>query len=88
VEVTCSHSKNPALGWDVTAAAKAGAGEGIARAQVIVNDVSSYDKSFNPPLSTWQEQIPQQGEYPGDNEVLVVITSDKDEDTECLDSWS
>ena len=88
MEVTCSHSKNPALGWDVTATAKAGAGEAIKRAQVLVNDLSKYDKSFNPPLNSWQEQLPQQGEYPGDNDVLVVITNSKDEDTECVDSWS
>jgi hypothetical protein len=88
VEVTSSHSKNPALGWDVTAAAKAGAGESITRAQVFVNDFSKYDKSFNPPLSSWQEQLAQQGEYPGDNEVLVVITNDKGEDAESVDSWS
>jgi len=88
VEVTCLHTKNPALGWDVTATAKAGAGEKITRAQVFVNDVSKYDKSFNPPLNSWQEQLPQQGQYPGNNDVLIVITSDKDEDTESADSWS
>lgn len=88
MEVTSSHSKNPALGWDVAATAKAGAGEKITRAQVLVNDISIYDKSFNPPLTSWQEQLPQQGNYPGSNDVLVVITSDKGEDTESADSWN
>ena len=88
MDVTCSHSKNPALGWDISAAAKTAAGEKIARAQVYVNDMLKYDKSFNPPLSSWQEQLPQQGEYPGDNETLVVITDENDQETECLDSWS
>ncbi len=88
MEITCSHSKNLALGWDIAATAKAATEETITRAQVFVNDTTKYDKLFNPPLNSWQEQLPQQGEYPGDNEVLVVITNGKDEDTECVDSWS
>jgi hypothetical protein len=87
MDVTSSHSRNPALGWDITACAKAEKGEKIVRAQIIVNDFPQYDESFEPPVSAWQEQLPQQGEYPGDNKVLVVITDDKYEDTESLDSW-
>jgi hypothetical protein len=88
MDVTSSHSRNPALGWDIAACAKADKGEKIVRAQIIVNDFPEYDKSFDPPVSNWQEHLPQQGEYPGDNKVLVVITDDQDEDTESLDSWS
>jgi hypothetical protein len=88
VEVTSSHSKNAALGWDITASAKAGAGERITRAQVYLNGFPKYDQSFNPPLSNWQEQLPQEGEYPGENEVRVLITNDRGEETESRDSWS
>jgi len=88
VDVTCSHSKNPTIGWDITASAKAGTGEKIARAQIFVNGDSAYDKLFDAPVNSWQEQLPGQGEYPGDNEVLVVITDDKGEDTDSIDSWS
>lgn len=88
MEVTCSHSKNLVLGWDITASAKSAAGETIARAQVLLNGFPKYDESFDPPLSNWQHQFPQQGEYPGDNEVRVVITNDKGENTESVDSWS
>jgi hypothetical protein len=88
VEVTSSHSKNPALGWDIAASAKAGAGEKISRARIFVNQLSRYDKSFDPPVASWQEQLPQQGEYPGNNEVRVVITNDRSEDAESADTWS
>ncbi len=88
MEVTSSHSKNPATGWDITASAKCAAGEAISRAQVLVNDISKYDRSFNPPISIWQEQFTEQGNYPGDNEVLVVVTNDKGEQAESVDSWS
>jgi hypothetical protein len=88
MDINISHTKNPALGWDITASAKAGAGEKIARAQILVNDVSRYDRTFDHPVVAWQDQLPQQGEYPGDNEVRVVITNDNAEDTESVDAWS
>jgi hypothetical protein len=80
--------RNPALGWDISASAKAGKGEKIARARIIVNDFPEYDETLDPPVSNWQEQLSQQGEYPGTNKVRVVITDDKGEETDSLDSWS
>jgi hypothetical protein len=88
MEVTSSHTRNPALGWDISASAKAGKGEKIARARIIVNDFPEYDESFDPPISSWKEQLPQQGQYPGDNKVRVVITDEDSDDTESLDAWS
>jgi len=83
-----THKKNPAVGWDISASAKADKGEKIARAQIIVNGSSEYDKTFDPPISSWQEQLNQQGQYPGENTVQVIVTDDKGEDTESDDSWS
>jgi hypothetical protein len=88
MDVTSSHSKNPAVGWDITASSKAGAGEKIARAQIIVNDFPEYDKTFDPPISNWQQQLQQQGQFPGDNRVRIIVTSDKGDETESDDSWS
>jgi hypothetical protein len=86
--VTSTHAKNPLIGWDIAASAKADAGEKIARAQIIINGSSEYDKTFDTPLSSWQEQLSQVGDYPGDNTVEVIATSDKGEDTGSEDSWS
>ncbi len=83
-----SHQKNPLIGWDITASAKVDKDEKIARAQILVNDSSEYDETFDPPLSSWQKQLSQKGEYPGDNTVRLVITSDTGGDTEAEDSWS
>ena len=88
MKVTSSHTKNPAVGWDISASAIADLGEKIARAQIRVNGGLKYDKSFNPPISSWQQQLSQQGEYPGDNSVEVVVTSDKGDDTEADDAWN
>jgi hypothetical protein len=88
MDVISSHSKNPALGWDISASAKAGKEEKIMRAQIIVDDFPEYDKSFDPPISNWQQQLHQQGQYPGDNTVRVIVTNDHSEDTESVDSWN
>jgi len=56
--------------------------------QVLVNGSREYDQTFDPPISNWQRQLTQQGQYPGDNTVRVIATSDKGDDTESDDSWS
>jgi hypothetical protein len=88
VTVTSQHAKNPAIGWDISAAAKADAGEKITRAQIIINGLIAYDNTFIPPISNWQVQLDQMGQYPGANTVRVIASNDKGEDTESDDSWS
>jgi hypothetical protein len=88
VTVTSQHAKNPAIGWDISGAAKADDGEKIARAQIIINGQVAYDNSFIPPIGSWQVQLTQKGQYPGENTVRVIASSDKGEDTESDDSWS
>jgi hypothetical protein len=88
MNVTSTHAKNPAEGWDISAAAKADQGEKIARVQIILNGFTEYDKSFAPPVNAWQQLLIQRGEDPGDNTVEVIATNDDGEDTESEDSWS
>jgi hypothetical protein len=88
VTLTSQHAKNPAIGWDISAAAKADDGEKIARAQIIINGLIAYDNTFVPPISNWQVQLDQMGQYPGTNTVRVIASNDKGEDTESDDSWS
>lgn len=86
--VTSQHAKNPAEDWDISVVAKADSGEKIARIQVFVNGFSAYDKTFVPPISDWQEQLEQQGQYPGENTVRVIVTNEKGDDTVTDDSWT
>jgi len=83
-----THVRNPALGWDITATAKAEKGEKIMRAQVLVNGFTEYDEQFNPAISNWQTQLRQKGQCPGDNKVEAIITDDKGEDTSSVDEWN
>jgi hypothetical protein len=86
--VGSTHAKNPAADWDISASAKADTGEKIARAKILVNGSSEYDKSFDPFISSWQTQLIQKGRYPGDNTVQVIVTNDKGDDTGSDDEWS
>jgi hypothetical protein len=85
---TLSHTKDPLIGWDITASAKVDKSEKITRAQIIVNDVAEFDETFDPPLSSWSKTLNQQGEYPGDNTVQLIVTDDQGNDTAAEDSWS
>lgn len=87
MKTTLSHQKNPAVAWDISASATAEKGEKIVRAQIIVDDFPEYDTTFDQPLSSWQQQLTQQGQYPGDNRVRLIITDQNDQDTEADDSW-
>ena len=86
--VSTQHAKNPAMGWDISASAKADVGEKIARAQIFINGFVAYDNSFVPPIGSWQLQLTQKGQYPGENTVRVIASNDKGENTESDDSWS
>jgi hypothetical protein len=87
MKLTLSHQKNPAVGWDVSASAAAEKNEKIVRAQIIVDDFPEFDETFASPLSVWQKQLTQQGQFPGDNKVQLIVTNDKGEDTESEDEW-
>ena len=76
------------MGWDRSGAAKADAGEKIARVQIIINGQVVYDNSFIPPIGSWQVQLTQKGQYPGENSVRVIASNDKGEETESDDFWS
>jgi hypothetical protein len=41
-----------------------------------VNGFSKYDKGFPSPLTQWQQELGQQGQYPGDSTSRLEITSD------------
>ncbi|MGA8432621.1 MAG: hypothetical protein WB729_22535 [Candidatus Sulfotelmatobacter sp.] len=90
MKLTLSHQKNPAVGWDVSASAatdKSDGNEKIVRAQIIVDDFPEYDETFASPLSNWQKQLTQQGQFPGNNKVRLIVTNDKGENVESEDEW-
>ena len=88
MNLTLTHQKKPALGWDISASAAGEKDEKISRAEILVNNASKYDKKFNPPLAQWQQQLDQQGQYPGDNTSELRLTSNRNTVSVANDGWS
>lgn len=86
MKIDITHSKNPAIGWDINVRAAADPGEKLAFARVTVNGSPTFSDSLDG-LSSWSRTFAQQGEYPGSNTVRVDITNDKGEETSDEDSW-
>ena len=87
MKIDLAHSKNPAIGWDVQVAVTADAGETITNARIEVNGLPKVDEKFPAPLSRWQRTLQQQGQYPGENKVLVIVTNNKGENINGKDEW-
>jgi hypothetical protein len=88
MQTTVTHARNPLAGWDISALAKAGDKETITSARIIVNGFTELDQTFDEPLDQWQQQLSQQGNYPGNNQVLVEITNGDGEVIRTQDAWS
>lgn len=88
MDLTLTHKKNMAAGWNILASAKAAPGEKISRAQIFVNGFSKYDKSFASPLIQSQQELGQQGQYPGDSTTRLQVTSERGEVSSTEDSWN
>lgn len=87
MKLEITHRKNPASGWDISASAHAEGSEKIARARVNLNGFDLVDESFSEPVGTWQHELTQQGQYPGDNRVSVSVTDQNGNETSDEDSW-
>src|SRR2546426_11741950 len=88
MDLSLTHKKNMGSGWNILASAKGAAGEKIFRAQILVNGFSKYDRSFPSPLTQWQQELGQQGQYPGDNTSRLEITSERGDVSSAEDSWN
>jgi len=55
MDASLEHKKDPAVGWNILASAKAENNERISRAQILVNGFSKYDQSFTAPITSKAE---------------------------------
>jgi len=85
---TVTPQKDPAMDWNITVSAKAGAGESISAVEVRVNGFTKFSETFNPATNQWQRTLLQQGTYPGDNNAELIVTNAKGEKTSYYNEWS
>jgi len=88
MDASLEHRKDPAVGWNILASAKADNNEKISRVEILVNGFSKYDQSFRTPITQWKHELTQQGQFPGDNTTELKVTNDKGESSVAQDSWS
>jgi len=88
VNVEIAHSKNPAMGWDVDVTVTAEGKETIAGVRIDINGFTKCDEQVEPPARKWHRQMPQQGNYPGDNSVVVTATEAEGQESTSVDEWS
>jgi hypothetical protein len=86
--IDITHTKDPLAGWDVDVTVAAEGKETIARVQIEINGFSKCDEQVSPPARKWHRQMTQQGQYPGENRVVVTATDSNGEDTSAVDEWS
>jgi hypothetical protein len=83
------HSRQkPVVGWDIDTTVKAEANELIAHVRIVVNGFPECNETVDPRARKWHKQLRQQGQYPGDNKVVVTVSDDHGQDTSNVDQWS
>lgn len=81
-------AKNPAAGWDITTTILADKNEKLAHVQIRINDFPEYDKNIDPQANSWKNTLVQQGNWPGENRVVVTATNDAGKDYVHIQEWS
>jgi hypothetical protein len=75
-------------GWNIDVSVQADAGEKIVYVEVRVNDFPQIRDTPNDPVDSWEQQLTQQGVYPGDNKVQVLVRNDAGKETRAERKWS
>jgi hypothetical protein len=59
-----NHQKSVALGWDISASAKAESAETISAVDVVVNGISEYSETFSQPTNSGRERSLRKASIP------------------------
>lgn len=86
--IDTAHTKDPLAGWDIDVTVAGEGKETIAHVQIEINGFTKWDEQVSPPARKWHRQMTQQGQYPGENRVVVTATDSDGQDTVAVDEWS
>ncbi len=88
MDIAISHTRNPAVGWNIDITSKGEtAAEKVAQVVVRINGSPEPTESLNPPVRSWHKLYTQKGQYPGDNKVEVTVSDQDGNRTDASDSW-
>jgi hypothetical protein len=88
MKIDLAHTKDQLIGWNIQMKASAGKGERIAAVRITVNGFDVVDKKVDPPADQWDTELPQKGQYPGDNEIRAAVTDEKGQEFSAVSTWS
>ncbi len=88
MKIVIIHAKNPAAGWNIVVSIQADLGQKIADVEVRVNGFPEVRDTPTAPLDTWEQQLTQQGVFPGDNKVEVMVQDQDGQESRAEQKWS
>jgi hypothetical protein len=86
VKIATTHTKNPALGWDVDTTVIAENAEKIRHVHIEINASPASDEDV-PSTSSFHQTVVQKGQYPGQNKLLVKVLDADGNETSAEDEW-
>lgn len=88
MKIAITHTRNPLLGWDIDVKADGENGEKVTFVEVKVNGFPEVKDTPDEPLNSWERQLTQQGVFPGDNKVVVLVRDQNDDETSSEQAWA
>jgi len=88
MKIAISHARNVLMGWDIDVNVNAENQEKIAFVEVRVNGFPEVSETLDDPENSWERQLTQQGVFPGDNKVEVLVRDQNGNDTRSKQAWT
>jgi hypothetical protein len=87
MQIDIKHSKNALAGWDVDVTVSAESKETISSVTVEINGFPESDEATPADTRKWHKVLARQGDYPGDNKVVVTALDQDSNPTTAEDEW-
>ena len=87
MQIDIKHSKNALAGWDLDVTVTAEKQETVSSVAIEVNDFTESDETTPPDTRKWHKVLTQQGDFPGDNKVVVTALDQNSKATAAEDEW-
>jgi hypothetical protein len=88
MKIAITHAKNPLIGWNIDVKVNAEKQEKIAFVEIRVNGFPEVSETQGEPEDSWERQLTQQGVFPGDNKVEVLVRDQNSNDTRAKQAWT
>ncbi len=88
MKIDIKHSKNILMDWDIDVTVTAENQEKISSVEIRVNDFPEVNEAQDEPVNSWEKQLTQQGQFPGDNKVVVTVFDQNGNNTIAKQEWT